>query len=85
MSERSKEHDWKSCISEMVSRVRIPLSPPFYIFFTKNIKYKFTKKILKKLYNLYFIINTNGNLGGYSGGLTRKKWLINHEKMNINI
>lgn len=31
------------------------------------------------------IINTNGNLGGYSGGLTRKKWLINHEKMNINI
>lgn len=25
------------------------------------------------------VINTNGKLGGYSGGLTRKKWLINHE------
>jgi AraC family transcriptional regulator of adaptative response/methylated-DNA-[protein]-cysteine methyltransferase len=31
------------------------------------------------------IINTNGNLGGYSGGLTRKKWLINHEKINASI
>lgn len=31
------------------------------------------------------IINTNGNIGGYSGGLARKKWLINHEKMNTNI
>ncbi len=29
------------------------------------------------------IINTNGNLGGYGGGLTRKKWLINHEKKTI--
>lgn len=26
------------------------------------------------------VINTNGELGGYAGGLTRKKWLINHEK-----
>lgn len=26
------------------------------------------------------VINTNGDLGGYGGGLTRKKWLINHEK-----
>lgn len=26
------------------------------------------------------VINTNGELGGYGGGLTRKKWLINHEK-----
>lgn len=26
------------------------------------------------------IINNNGELGGYGGGLTRKKWLINHEK-----
>ncbi|PLR77377.1 bifunctional transcriptional activator/DNA repair enzyme protein Ada [Bacillus sp. V3-13] len=25
------------------------------------------------------VINTNGELGGYAGGLTRKKWLINHE------
>jgi len=29
------------------------------------------------------VINTNGELGGYGGGLTRKKWLINHEKQGI--
>ncbi len=26
------------------------------------------------------VINTNGELGGYGGGITRKEWLINHEK-----
>jgi len=26
------------------------------------------------------VINTNGDFGGYGGGLIRKKWLINHEK-----
>lgn len=26
------------------------------------------------------VINTNGELGGYGGGITRKKWLINHER-----
>ena len=26
------------------------------------------------------IINTNGDLGGYGGGIARKRWLINHEK-----
>src|SRR5262249_23117061 len=26
------------------------------------------------------VINSNGDIGGYGGGLTRKKWLINHEK-----
>ncbi|PIZ32650.1 MAG: hypothetical protein COY39_04875 [Alphaproteobacteria bacterium CG_4_10_14_0_8_um_filter_37_21] len=26
------------------------------------------------------IIRNNGNLGGYGGGVMRKKWLINHEK-----
>ncbi len=26
------------------------------------------------------IINNNGNLGGYGGGITRKQWLIDHEK-----
>lgn len=25
------------------------------------------------------VINHNGDLGGYGGGLTRKKWLIEHE------
>lgn len=25
------------------------------------------------------IINSNGNLGGYGGGITRKQWLIDHE------
>jgi len=29
------------------------------------------------------IINTNGELGGYGGGVTRKKWMIDHE-CNIN-
>jgi AraC family transcriptional regulator of adaptative response/methylated-DNA-[protein]-cysteine methyltransferase len=28
------------------------------------------------------IINTNGNLGGYGGGIAHKQWLINHEKRN---
>lgn len=26
------------------------------------------------------IINANGELGGYGGGVTRKKWLLDHEK-----
>ena len=26
------------------------------------------------------IINTNGTLGGYAGGVARKQWLIQHEK-----
>jgi AraC family transcriptional regulator of adaptative response/methylated-DNA-[protein]-cysteine methyltransferase len=26
------------------------------------------------------VINTNGELGGYGGGLSRKNWLINHER-----
>lgn len=26
------------------------------------------------------VIQTNGKLGGYAGGITRKKWLIDHEK-----
>ena len=30
------------------------------------------------------IINNNGNLGGYGGGLMRKKWLIDHEKEHFD-
>ena len=26
------------------------------------------------------VISTDGELAGYGGGLTRKKWLINHEQ-----
>ena len=26
------------------------------------------------------VINANGDLGGYSGGIKRKEWLLNHEK-----
>lgn len=26
------------------------------------------------------VINTSGELGGYGGGLSRKQWLLNHEK-----
>lgn len=29
------------------------------------------------------VINANGDLGGYGGGLTRKKWLIDHEKKHL--
>lgn len=29
------------------------------------------------------IINNNGELGGYGGGLMRKKWLIEHEKQHL--
>ena len=28
------------------------------------------------------IISTNGSLGGYSGGIDKKSWLIQHEKQN---
>jgi len=28
------------------------------------------------------VINNNGNLGGYGGGIARKKWLLQHEKQN---
>lgn len=31
------------------------------------------------------VINSNGELGGYGGGLTRKKWLIDHEKQGVCI
>lgn len=30
------------------------------------------------------VINTNGNLGGYGGGLARKEWLLRHEKSMSN-
>lgn len=26
------------------------------------------------------VINANGELGGYGGGLSRKQWLLNHER-----
>lgn len=29
------------------------------------------------------IINSNGDLGGYGGGIMRKKWLIDHEKQGF--
>lgn len=29
------------------------------------------------------VINTNGELGGYGGGIARKKWLLNHEKQGV--
>jgi AraC family transcriptional regulator of adaptative response/methylated-DNA-[protein]-cysteine methyltransferase len=31
------------------------------------------------------VINSNGDLGGYGGGITRKKWLIHHEKKNLKM
>ncbi len=30
------------------------------------------------------ILRNDGNLGGYAGGIDRKKWLIEHEKKNKN-
>jgi len=29
------------------------------------------------------VINTNGELGGYGGGIARKQWLLEHEKMAL--
>lgn len=29
------------------------------------------------------VINASGDLGGYGGGIARKKWLINHEKQGV--
>ena len=29
------------------------------------------------------VINNNGDLGGYGGGIIRKKWLLNHEVNNV--
>jgi AraC family transcriptional regulator, regulatory protein of adaptative response / methylated-DNA-[protein]-cysteine methyltransferase len=31
------------------------------------------------------VIGKNGNLTGYSGGLERKKWLLEHEKRNLKL
>lgn len=31
------------------------------------------------------VINKNGELGGYNGGIERKKWLINHEKIGKDV
>jgi AraC family transcriptional regulator of adaptative response/methylated-DNA-[protein]-cysteine methyltransferase len=31
------------------------------------------------------VINENGKLGGYGGGINRKKWLLDFEKTNIKI
>ena len=30
------------------------------------------------------VINSNDDLGGYGGGLTRKKWLLNHEQQALH-
>jgi len=30
------------------------------------------------------VINTNGELGGYGGGIARKEWLLNHEKNTVH-
>lgn len=30
------------------------------------------------------VINTNGDLGGYAGGLARKEWLLQHEKQEMH-
>ena len=31
------------------------------------------------------VINTNGNIGGYAGGISRKAWLLNHERGCITL
>lgn len=31
------------------------------------------------------VINSNGDLCGYAGGITRKKWLLEHEKTRLSI
>ncbi|MDX1837450.1 methylated-DNA--[protein]-cysteine S-methyltransferase [Legionella taurinensis] len=31
------------------------------------------------------VINSNGELGGYGGGIAKKKWLLEHERRGINV
>lgn len=31
------------------------------------------------------VINTGGALGGYGGGVSRKQWLLSHEKNEYNL
>lgn len=39
-----------------------------------------SKNPLSILIPCHRVINTDGKMGGYSGGLSRKKWLLDHEK-----
>ncbi|MCA9508359.1 MAG: methylated-DNA--[protein]-cysteine S-methyltransferase [Myxococcales bacterium] len=38
------------------------------------------KNFLSIIVPCHRVINKNGNLGGYGGGIERKAWLLNHEK-----
>lgn len=31
------------------------------------------------------VINSNGELGGYGGGIAKKKWLLEHERQGVNV
>ena len=59
MAERSKAHAWKACMREIVSRVRIPLSPPStslcYVILCHNTKVSLDS--LDKASPSYFNIN----------------------------
>ena len=50
MAEWLKAHAWKACIRESVSRVRIPISPPFLPFKIPHIKQLFISKIVVSLF-----------------------------------
>jgi hypothetical protein len=40
MAEWLKAHAWKACIGETLSRVRIPLSPPYNLLYFSSLRAK---------------------------------------------
>nr|WP_255411103.1 methylated-DNA--[protein]-cysteine S-methyltransferase [Legionella sp. km772] len=50
-------------------------------FFRLKIR-AYIKNQLALIIPCHRVINANGELGGYGGGLSRKKWLIEHERLS---
>ena len=78
MAEWLKAHAWKACKRETVSRVRIPLSPPFFkglaqlIICNKMIWSSYGRQQMKKLFLILIlnkIIPTNINLDTFINSL----------------
>ena len=63
MSEWSKEHAWKVCIWETVSRVRIPLSPPENAWPKAAKKRKRANQIYLNSLSFFFLLNPRSGLG----------------------
>ena len=69
MAEWLKAHAWKACKRETVSRVRIPLSPPFFNNLAQLQIYKYTKlsslwrqQMIKRFLAVLVFLIFNSNL-----------------------